>query len=63
MSKNVSTAAKYLRKEITRLQKESETWALKESIAKENYENTQRQIEKLEAQIEELEPKTAYDSL
>lgn len=63
MSKNVNVAAKYLRKEIARLQKESETWALKESIAKENKENTQRQIEKLEAQIEELEPKTAFASL
>lgn len=63
MSRNVNNAAKYLRKEIARLEKERDTWALKESIAKENYENTQRQIEKLEAQIEELEPKTAYASL
>lgn len=63
MSKNVSTAAKYLRKEIARLEKESEAWLLKESIARENKENAQRQIEKLEAQIEELEPKTAFASL
>ena len=58
-NKNVSNAAKYLRKEIDRLTKERETWLLKESIAKENRENAQRQIEKLESQIEELEPKTA----
>lgn len=56
MSRHITSAVKLLKKEIDRLQNEAKTWQLRESIAKENRENTLKQIEKLEAQIAELSP-------
>lgn len=63
MSKNITSAARFLQKEIDKLKKEVQTQELKESIARENKENALKRIEELENQIEVLEPKTAFASL
>lgn len=63
MSKNITSAARFLQKEIDKLKKEVQTHELKESIARENKENALKRIEELENQIEVLDPKTAFASL
>lgn len=79
MSRNITSAAKYLRKEIARLEKEALNFKLIQSIAKEGHDKTVKDINDLKEQlmhesllsaedrykkvIEELEPKTAYASL
>jgi hypothetical protein len=63
MSKNITSAAKFLQKEIARLNNEVLTQQLKESTARENKENALKRIEELEAQLEILDPKTAFASL
>lgn len=62
-NKNISSAARFLQKEIERLRKTVTEETLRESIAKENKENALKRIEELESQIEMLEPKTAFASL
>lgn len=63
MSKNITSAARFLQKEISRLKNEVLTQQLKESTARENKENALKRIEELEAQLEILDPKTAFASL
>lgn len=63
MSKNITSAARFLQKEIDKLRNEVLTQQLKESTARENKENALKRIEELEAQLEILEPKTAFASL
>lgn len=60
---NINSAVRFLTKEVERLKKEVQTQELKESVARENKENALKRIEELEAQIEVLEPKTAFASL
>lgn len=59
----ISSAARYLQKEIERLRKTVTEETIRESIAKENKESALKRIEELESQIEMLEPKTAFASL
>lgn len=63
MSKNITSAARFLQKEIDKLKNEVLTQQLKESTARENKENALKRIEELEAQLEILDPKTAFASL
>ena len=60
---NINSAVRFLTKEVERLKKEVQTQELKESVARDNKENALKRIEELEAQIEVLEPKTAFASL
>lgn len=63
MSKNLTSAASFLQKEIDKLKNEVLTQQLKESTARENKDNALKRIEELEAQLEILDPKTAFASL
>lgn len=62
-TRNITTASKYLRKELDKLRKEQELWMLKESIAHENAIKTSNRIHEIEEQVELIEGKTAYASL
>lgn len=64
MSRNITSASKYLHKEIDKLQKELELWELKKSVAHENAINTASKIKGLSEQIDMIEGKTtAFASL
>lgn len=64
MSRNITSASKYLHKEIDKLQKELEVWQLKESVAHENVIKTNSRILELDQQVEIIEGKTtAFASL
>lgn len=63
-NRNITTASKYLRKELDKLQKELELWELKKSVAHENAAKTTARIQELEEQINTVEGKTtAFASL
>lgn len=62
-TRNITTASKYLRKELDKLRKEQELWMLKESIAHENAIKTSNRIQEIEEQVDLIEGKTAYASL
>lgn len=63
MSRNITSASKYLRKELDKLHKEQQLWILKESVAKENAARLNSRISELNEQIDLIEGKTAFASL
>lgn len=62
--RNITSASKYLRKELDKLEKEQELWKLKESVAHENAAKTSARIKELWNQVDLIEGKTtAFASL